>query len=72
MEDAEDKAKQLADLSGVKLGKPTYISEGAIYRTPSAKDVYAYEGASGLPVPTPVSPGELKITVDVQIVYAII
>ena len=26
--EAKDKAEQLAELAGVKLGKPTYISEG--------------------------------------------
>jgi len=69
--DAAAKAKKLADTAGVKLGKPTYISEssntpGPIYRTEMA--------ASGMAVPaptTPISTGELDITVNVQIAYAI-
>ena len=70
--DAKAKAEQLADLAGVKLGKPTYISEGAqapppIYR----QDVYAK--AAGAPaVETPISPGEIEISLDVQISYAIL
>ena len=69
VKDAENKAKQFANLTGVKLGKPTYISEGAVY-LPSVNK--AYERAVSLPATeTPISPGELKITTNVQIVYAI-
>ena len=68
--DAAAKAKKLADTAGVKLGKPTYISEsmntpGPIYRADMA--------ASGMAVPapsTPISTGEQDIVVDVQITYA--
>jgi len=69
VKDAENKAKQFANLTGVKLGKPTYISKGAVY-LPSVNK--AYERAVSLPATeTPISPGELKITTNVQIVYAI-
>jgi uncharacterized protein YggE len=70
--DARAKAEQLADLAGVKLGKPTYISEGAqvpIY----PREVY-YEGAA-VPVPappTPISPGEVELSLTVQVAYAIL
>ena len=69
--DAEAKAKQLAEVAGVKLGKPTYISEstyipGPIYR----QDMM--EMAAGAPAPeTPISPGEMEITLNVQLAYAI-
>ena len=68
MADAKAKGEQLAELSGVKLGKPTYISEGTIY------PVYPtmYKEATGAPAPTPVSPGELELTLTVQAVYAIL
>ena len=69
MQDAADKAQQLADLAGVTLGKAVYISESGGYvpsRYPSV--VYAAEGASGT---TPISAGELEITVSVQVAYAI-
>jgi len=71
VEDARNKATQLAELAGVTLGKPTYISEGAVYRPELPR---AFEEVSEMaPAPeTPVSPGELKITVNVQIVYAIV
>ena len=70
--DAEAKAKQLAEVAGVKLGKPTYISEnvympGPIYR----QDMV--EMAAGAPaVETPISPGELEISLNVQLAYAIL
>jgi len=69
--DAEAKAKQLAEVAGVKLGKPTYIAEssympGPIYR----QDMIAK--AEGAPaVETPISPGEMEITLNVQVAYNI-
>lgn len=70
--DAKARAEQLAELSGVNLGKPTYISEDSqtpvIYR---AADMMAEEEA-GMPAPTtPIEPGETTITATVQIVYEI-
>jgi len=69
MADARTKAEQLASLSGVKLGKPTYISESIYYPvyTPAVKV------AEAAPAPvTPISPGEMKISLDIQVVYAIL
>ena len=69
--DAEAKAKQLAEAVGVKLGKPLYITEssyipGPIYR----QDMIAKaEGAPAME--TPISPGEMEITLNVQISYEI-
>jgi len=69
--DARIKAEQLADFAGVKLGKATYISEGTV--TPPI--VYRqdfYVKAEGAPaVDTSISPGELEISLSVQIAYAI-
>jgi hypothetical protein len=67
--DAVATAKQLADNAGVKLGKVTYITEssnipGPIYRTDLA-------AAPGKDTSTPISTGEITITADVQISYAI-
>jgi len=68
MADAEDKAKQLADLGGLKLGKPTYINESGGY-IPVIRDYYGVEVA---PAPTtPISPGETEIQLTVQVVYSI-
>ncbi len=72
MEDAQDKAKQLAKLAKVDLGEPTYISEVSIY-IPTPYDFYRGEAAPvPAPVPTtPISPGETDIRLTVQVVYSI-
>lgn len=70
MADARAKAEQLAELAGVKLGKPTYISEWSSYPV-YQRDVY-YEAAAPAPMPTPISPGEVEISLTVQVVYAIL
>ena len=70
MADAKAKAQELATLAGVGLGRPIYISEGGGYvpmpiyetRTMAAGDATA---------PTPISPGELEISLSVQVLYAI-
>jgi uncharacterized protein YggE len=70
MADAKEKAEQLADLAGIELGNPTYISEGTIYAPVIYRD-------AGMPMPveesasTSISPGELEITLSVQVAYAI-
>jgi uncharacterized protein YggE len=70
MADAKNRAEQLADLAGVKLGKPTYISENLYFPSPIYRDVSMMEGA---PAPTtPISPGEMEVTLSVQVVYAIL
>ncbi|MCX6011499.1 MAG: SIMPL domain-containing protein [Chloroflexi bacterium] len=70
MDDAIAKAEQLAELAGIELGKPTYISEGTIYPPVVYRDV----GMSVAPeeaYPTPISPGEIELTLSVQMAYAI-
>lgn len=66
--DAQAKAEQLADLAGVELGKPTYISEGTIYPPVVYRDVGMTEVTPPL---TPISPGEIELTLTVQVAYAI-
>ena len=69
MADANDTATQLAELSGVKLGKPIYISEtNASIPQPTVVRTLSAEDASGS---TPISTGELEISLTVQINYAI-
>jgi len=71
MADAKAKAEQLANLGGVKLGKPTYITESISYPVyPSPIRVEGAISAPAAPV-TSISPGEMKITLDVQVAYAI-
>jgi uncharacterized protein YggE len=65
MADAKAKAEQLAKLAGVGLGKPTYISEGTV------SPVYFRAIEAAAPAPTPISPGELELTLTVQVAYDI-
>lgn len=70
MDDAKEKAEQLADLAGVELGLPTYISEGTIYSPVDYRGVDAMvPSAEGYE--TSISPGELEVTLTVQVAYAI-
>ncbi|MFC1897719.1 hypothetical protein ACFLX8_04045 [Chloroflexota bacterium] len=54
------------------MGKATYISESSqvpppIYR----QDVYEYEEAMPAAIETTISPGEMEISLTVQIAYSI-
>jgi len=69
MADTKIKAEQLAKLADVKLGKPTYVSEG-IQVPPPIYPRAVYEEAP-VPAATPISPGEMEISLTVQVVYAI-
>ncbi|MFQ5826825.1 MAG: SIMPL domain-containing protein, partial [Dehalococcoidia bacterium] len=70
--DAKAKAEQLAELSGITLGKPIYISVST-GRVPVAFEMRA-EAAAPVPAPAappPISPGETEIRINVQMVFAI-
>lgn len=77
MADAKDKAEQIASLAGMKLGDPTYISEGIV--TPVSRGaVYGLSAPMPVPAPAPapapapsISPGEIEISVNMQIAYSI-
>jgi len=69
MEQAEATAKQLANLGGVSLGKPTYISESTFAPPPIIR---AATEAAPAPMPTPISPGEMEVSLNVQVIYAIV
>lgn len=77
MADAEAKAEQLAELAGVTLGKPTYVSEG-IQVPRSTWMEFDVGGMAPAPVPapapppTPISLGETEISLTVQVAYAIV
>jgi uncharacterized protein YggE len=68
--DAAAKAKQLADAAGVKLDKPIYINENSSTPSPIYRDVAAKAAGAPATVQTAISPGEIDVTVDVQINYA--
>ncbi|MBG7617060.1 MAG: SIMPL domain-containing protein [Chloroflexi bacterium] len=71
MENAKDKASQLAALSDVDLGKPTYISEGSFYSPVIYYDNDRYLAEAGATPVTPISAGEMTISLTVQVVYGI-
>jgi uncharacterized protein YggE len=67
--DARARAEDLADLAGVKLGKPLSINESAVVPPTPFLAGAAMEGTAQ--APTPIQPGELEISVTVDIVFAI-
>jgi len=69
MAEAKAKASQLAELADVTLGKPTYISESTYSPPVVSRAVYAMEEAKA--AETPISPGEVEISINVQVAYAI-
>ena len=69
MADAKDTATQLATLSNVKLGNPIYISETDV-SIPQTVSVYTKE-ALDAGTSTPISTGELVISLTVQVNYTI-
>ncbi len=72
MAEAEAKAEQLAELAGVSLGKPSYISEGSIsIPRPTYQPEMAIGFEEAAVVKTSISPGETEISLTVQVVYAI-
>jgi uncharacterized protein YggE len=71
---AAAKAQQLAEKSGIKLGKVTYITENSNTSGPIYRNYAMGDSAMAVPAPaitTPVSIGELEITATVQIAYDI-
>lgn len=71
VEQAEAAARQLANLGGVSLGKPTYISE-SISAPPIIRAAEWVVPAAAPVAPTPISPGEMEVRLDVQVIYAIV
>ncbi|RZN72004.1 MAG: DUF541 domain-containing protein [Candidatus Methanolliviera hydrocarbonicum] len=65
--DAREKAEQLAELNGVKLGEPISVSESGGYVS-SSKGYYRTMEVAGAP---PISPGEMEIRLTVDITYPI-
>jgi uncharacterized protein YggE len=57
----------LTSLAGVTLGKAIFISENGGYIPP----IPLASSAEGISASTPTSPGELDITITVQVGYAI-
>ena len=72
MADARAKAEQLAELAEVTLGKPAYISEGTIYAPTVYRQDFAEKAAGAPAMDTSIVPGELEISLNVQVAYAIL
>ncbi len=68
MSDAKTKAGELAALAEVDLGKPIAISESSAGGVPP---VFFEAADLAQSVETPISSGQLEITVSVQVTYAI-
>lgn len=69
---ATDKAKQLSQVSGAKLGKLIYMSESTPYAPVTRNSYMKMSDASGIaPAPTSISAGELEFEANVQMVYQI-
>ncbi len=68
MSDAKAKAQQLAELGDVALGRPVSISE----TTSGGPTPIFFDAARAAEAPsTPIQPGQLEVTVTVQVTYAI-
>jgi len=68
--DARARAESLADLAGVKLGKPISINESAGGPPPSPF-LEAAPARTGAGEATPIQPGELEVSVTVDVTFAI-
>jgi uncharacterized protein YggE len=69
--DAMDKAEQIAQIAGVGLGKPFYISETGGVVPPRPYPAMDYGYAEGAKATTPISAGEIEISLTVQMAYSI-
>jgi uncharacterized protein YggE len=66
-----EKARQISQVSGVKIGKALYINENTVSISPVRDTYLKYSLAEAAPAPTPISAGELEFQVSVEIVYEI-
>lgn len=69
--DAMAKAEQMASVANVTLGKPIYISEMSSSMPPIPYPARDYVSAEGVGAITPISAGEMEISITVQMVYAL-
>jgi len=69
MADARARAENLAELAGVKLGKPISVTESAS-APPTPFSEKAIMGVGGEEA-TPIQPGELEVSVTVDVLFAI-
>jgi uncharacterized protein YggE len=65
------KATQIAELTGVTLGEPTYIVDSSSYSPIYYYPTYDASAIKGEGATTSISTGEVKISTSIQIVYDI-
>lgn len=70
IEDARQRASQLADGLGASLGKPVLISEGVV--GPIIYAPVSIEGKYGVGGGAPVTPGQTTIGVQVQVTFELV
>ena len=71
VEDAEEKARTLAETSGTELGEPLSITETTYFQGPPSPFLAEEAFADAARTSTPVLTGELTVTVNVNVVYQI-
>ena len=69
--DMKRRAEMLAELSGVKLGRLVYLTEGAAYVPPQPLYARGEAAFASADAATSISPGELDVSVTVQGVFLI-
>ena len=72
MADAKAKSEQLADLAGVRVGKPTYISESTYLPSPIPRQIMYGEAKVSAAPETPISAGEMEVVLTIQVAYTIL
>jgi uncharacterized protein YggE len=71
MSQAQAKAQALAQLAGARLGQARYISESFMEAPPYYLEPIYAVGGMGADQAASVMPGQLKVTVQVQVTYEI-
>ncbi len=72
VQDLMSKARQFAELTGVQLGNPTFLSEGG-GAVPRVQNLAVRALAEAAPAPpTSISGGELTVTITVQGAFSIV
>jgi len=71
IDDARTKAERLAAFAGVRLGTVTFISEGSVSVPRAATVLQMEEAVKVAGAAMPISPGDIEISLTVQVAYAI-
>ena len=69
MQDARERAEQLAALAGVTLGQLRSVSESSASPQALGRGGFGAEFAFAVAAPTPLSPGEIEVSLTVFVVY---